>query len=79
MCNFTLGGSSGNWHYTYKLYLIFIIHMEIMFQKHEKLNNTPCAEAAVLIISNTTNIVLDHGGVMCNFTLGSSSVNWHYT
>jgi hypothetical protein len=48
--------------------------MKIMFQKHEKLNNTPCAEAS-LPISNTPNTVLDHGGVMCNFVLGGSSRN----
>jgi hypothetical protein len=35
-------------------------------------NNKSCAEAS-LPISNTPNIVLDHGGVMCNFTLGGSS------
>ena len=71
MCNFTLGVSSGNGHYTYLLYLIFIIHMKIVCPKHEKLNNIPCAEAAVPIL-NTSNIVLDPGGVMCNFTLGGS-------
>jgi hypothetical protein len=48
--------------------------MKIMCQKHEKLNNTSCAEAAVPI-SNTPNTVFDPGGVMCNFTLGGSSGN----